>query len=92
MNILGIDVKPRQEIFTHLDKGSGVARTFLIETMMQFCLEYGHFDVFKGMLIPPRQPLERKVAQYLRTNQGIEQERIDRLKEPFISIPSIRLS
>ena len=92
MQILGIPVKDPQEIFTHLENDTGIARTFLIETMTQFARENLGDPLFGLVLVGTDIPLKLEVAAYLRSNQGIEQNRIDRLKNPYLRQPIIAIS
>jgi hypothetical protein len=78
------EVKIPQQIFTHLDN-DGVARTFLVETMQEFYKKYPNCSE----LIFAMAPVDQKLSDYLRARQGIEQPRVDRLVEPWLSEPVI---
>lgn len=92
MIILGIEVKDPQEIFTHLEKDTNIARTFLVETMLEFALRYAGDPLFDQLLVCARVPLKREVAAYLRTNQGIEEDRLARLRDPYLDAPIMAIS
>lgn len=73
-----------QQVFTHLDD-DGTARTFLVETMLDFVQKYPTcVDLIGG-----KAPINFEIADYLRRKAGIEQHRVDRLVEPYASIPII---
>lgn len=92
MNVLGVDVKDPQQIFTHLEKDTNVARTFLIETMEAFAHKHAGDPLFSELLVATMVPIDLATAAYLRTNQGIEQNRIDRLRKPYIDRPILAIS
>lgn len=79
-----IDVKWPQQVFTHLDD-DGTSRTFLVETMLDFVKNYPTC----ADLVAGKAPIDSDIANYLRKNAGIEKHRIDRLVEPYSSIPII---
>lgn len=83
---LGIEVKNPQEVFTHLDN-EGVPRTFLCETMRLFCETYACSEIKRVRI-----PLTKELADYMRSNHGVEQDRIDRLVDPYLSRPVIAIS
>lgn len=91
-SILGIAVKNPQQIFTHLENDTNKSRTFLVDTMMEFAIKHGADPIFSELLIPTTIPLELEVAQYLRTNQGIEEDRLRRLVNPYLQRPGIAIS
>jgi len=73
----------KQETFTHVDNDTGKSRSFLIETMQHFVTDYpACADLIYQWL-----PIDKKVSDYMRTNQGIEQARLDRLCDPYLSAP-----
>lgn len=75
----------RQECFTHIEGETGKSRTFLIGTMKEFIKDYPACKE----IIHATVPIDRKIADYLRTNAGIEQPRLDRLVDPYLSEPII---
>lgn len=85
LEALGIEVKNPQEIFTHLDN-EGVARSFLCETMFNFAWSYPSDRIIRTFA-----PVDAKIASYMRTNHGIEQERVDRMSEPYLSRPLLAI-
>lgn len=79
-----MDIDPNQQIFTHIED-NGKSRSFLVETMAQFANEYPKAMQLKFILAS----VDASHVEYLRINGGIEQHRLDRLKEPYSSIPLI---
>jgi len=92
MNVLGIEVKNPQQIFTHLENDTNKSRTFLVETMTEFAFKHHKDPLFSEVLIPTTLPLDLEVAAYLRSNSGIEDPRLQRLVNPYLQRPAIAIS
>lgn len=92
MQIMGIKVKDPQQIFTHLERDTNISRTFLVETMEEFAHKNAGNPIFDALLVGARIPLSRETAHYLRTNQGIEEDRLKRLVNPYLSRPVMAIS
>lgn len=74
--------RPLDEIFTHDDE-DGVVRDFNASAMVRFAMRPD-----SGIEIITV-PCGLDHAQYIRTHRGIEQPRLDRLCEPFLSLPIV---
>jgi len=72
------------EMFTHLDT-DGVLRMFFVGTMRLFAEDYPKCPGIKFI----RAPIDERLIQHLEKKAGIEDERIARLTEPYISRPAI---
>lgn len=78
-------IPTQKEVFTHIDN-SGKARTFLTGDMYDYALRVGNKDpniVFNWL------DIDQDLAAYLRSNHGIEQHRVDRLVDPWLSRPVV---
>lgn len=77
---------PSQEIFTHVDKdGDNITRIFLVGTMQSFIEDYPLCASLKRVVLP----IDDGIYKHLCENSGMERDRIDRLKEPYLSKPCI---
>lgn len=74
----------RQECFTHKDD-NGTVRTFPIQTMREFVNDYPSC----ADLIHTRIPIDPKTVQFIKEKMGIEQDRLDRLVDPYLHQPAI---
>jgi hypothetical protein len=77
-----------QQVFTHRDD-ENVFRHFPVDTM--FSVAIGLAEAGKSGVRCVKGPLEPETAAYMRTNQGIEQERIDRLCPPYLDAPLLAI-
>lgn len=81
-----LKIKNRQEVFTH--KLDGVFRHFPIGTMRDIAETYANMC---DEIIACTSPIASYAAEHIRKNMGIEQVRLDRLKEPYLSQPIIAI-
>lgn len=80
-------VRDNQELFTHRDGNNGRERTFLVGTMQDFVAKYPGCD----QIVPSLVDITADTVYYIRSHMGIEQERIDRLAEPWLSMPGLAI-
>ena len=82
-----LDIDPQQEVFTHKDS-VGKLRSFPIGTMKTFLADFlKHTDLVKLVNVP----ITKRTADYMRSNHGIEQERVDRLAGAYLEEPGISI-
>ena len=74
------------EVFTHKDGDTGEIITFLVEVMKPVAAEWGgKCEEIRYQ----RLPIIKEVVERIRSNFGIEQLRLDRLKAPYLFTPII---
>lgn len=79
-----LDLSEKGQIFTHEDTNTGKVTTFLIDLMQKVASEYGG----KCSEIRARKvPITKEVVAITRKNFGIEQDRLNRLKSPYLFMP-----
>lgn len=76
-----------EEVFTHIDHDNTV-RTFLTGKMYEFAEAHAH--ECSGIMCV-NLPIDMIPIDYLRKNAGVEPERIERLREPYLSRPIIAI-
>lgn len=74
----------KQEIFTHYDD-DGIVRVFLVGTMKTFIDDYPHCADVTHI----HAPIMDHHTAHIKTNGGIEPERLERLVDPYLSEPCI---
>ena len=81
-----LEVPRHGEVFTH-DDGEGHIRTFCVAMMNTFC------DKYEKAIIRDLQrvwlPIEDSHVKHIRARMGVEQDRLDRLKAPYLYRPCI---
>lgn len=82
-----IEVYPQDEVFTHKDD-DGTFRTFLTGAMARFAIKYPKAPGLRHAALP----IQPYYVAHVRKNMGIEQDRLDRLAEPHLSIPLIGIT
>lgn len=85
LDLVEMEIKLPQETFTHYNGDENTWITFLVETMKEFAEKYSDSNDVVKMNIP----INKELAVYNRKNRGIEQDRIDRLKTPYLFKPVI---
>lgn len=70
------------EIFTHVDPDTGQVRHFNATAMYVYATVAGHIE--KLTL-----PLNDQIVEFVKRERGIEQPRVKRLKEPYLSRPIV---
>lgn len=82
-----LKIENAQECFTHYDGDNDIYRTFMIGTMNHFVADYP----FSPMLVRKQIEITPEIVDYTRKQCGIEQARVDRMKEPYLSKPIIAI-
>lgn len=86
-HIMELEIDPIQETFTHIaGDGDGKTRTFLIGTMINFISIAGPKCRDLEFILAP---IDKKLADYMRSNHGVEDDRLERLDDPYLSAPII---
>jgi len=85
-------IRFQTEIFTHKEFATGKVRVFDISSMREFARLNAASGDFSDILLNARIPLEKSEAEFIRENHGIEQKRLERLKNPWLSEPLIAIS
>lgn len=80
-----LEVFPGDQIFTHTDD-DGVKRTFFTSAMQRVAAKYGGRceQIIAGIM-----PMNDETVHRIKTQIGVEQARVDRLVEPYLSMPVI---
>lgn len=76
------DLLKTDEIFTHIDEDAGITRHFNATSMARFAeaaMRLRYIEI----------PLDAELAEYVRGHRGIEQWKLDRLCEPYLSRPIV---
>lgn len=71
------------EVFTHVHPRTGALRTFDVKAMYEYASENA------GMIECIDIPLDAAFVSFIRQHRGIEQWKLDRLREPFLSRPTL---
>lgn len=70
------------KIFTYHNPDTRVLQLFNATQMLQYAIKSGKIERFEV-------PLSASWIDYCRKYRGIEQPRLDRLREPYLSIPAV---
>lgn len=73
------------EIFTHIDERTGLVRNFNATKMQQAA----EFLLTAGRIALICVAMDRPFIRYMRTHRGLEEWKLQRLVEPYLSIPII---
>lgn len=80
-----LEIFPGDQVFTHSDD-AGVKRTFYTSAMGRIAAKYGgRCDQIIGV----RLPIDAETVQRINLQMGVERARVDRLVEPYLSMPVI---
>ncbi len=81
-----MEVPEKGEIFTHNDDGK--IRVFATGMMAEFAEKHGHDCAYMKRV---KLPITPEIIEHIKKNMGFEQDRYDRLCEPYLSRPLIAI-
>lgn len=85
-DFLVLELPEKGEVFTYNDGDNNVTLTFAVELMLQFLRKAPSKLVQRRRL-----PMDPGHVAHIRKNMGIEQERLDRLADPWLHMPCIAI-
>lgn len=80
-----LEIFAGDQIFTHSDN-DGVRRTFYTSAMARVAAKYGGRC---DQILAARLAIDAETVHRIKTQMGVERERVDRLIEPYLSMPVI---
>lgn len=73
------------EIFTHIDEGTGAVMHINASAMIRNVEQHLKDGSAEACMVE----MDHEYVKYVRENRGVEQWKIDRLVEPFLSMPAV---
>lgn len=83
---ISLVVPEKGEVFTYNDGDNNITLTFAVEMMLQFLRKAP-----SRLVARKRLPMDAGHVAHIRKNMGIEQERLDRLVDPWLHQPCIAI-
>lgn len=84
---LDLEINDKDEVFTHQDD-DGTIRHFPAGAMFRFAEKHA---ITTSMIRCVKVAITQNQVDFIRKNMGIEQERLDRLVEPYLSQPAVAI-
>lgn len=85
-DFITLEVPEKGEVFTYNDGDNNITLTFAVELMIAFLRKAP-----SRLVARKRLPMNAEHVAHIRKNMGIEQERLDRLVDPWLHQPCIAI-